>query len=105
MPADSIYKVISQKKERTVFERLSTPRPAPKIVLKSAWQSQQQQQDISESAASGTRKFVRKDEQGNPTNNPELPSVRKLMRTTESLVEKEVLNVKLTSELKGLHKM
>ena len=56
-----------------------TPRPAPKIVLKSAWQSQQQQQqqqqqlqqDTSESSASGTRKLVRKEEQGTPTENPE----------------------------------
>ena len=40
-PADCICKVISQKGQRTLFERLSTLRPAPKIVLKSAWQSQQ----------------------------------------------------------------
>ena len=40
VPADSIYKVISQKGERTLTERLSTPRPAPNMVLKSAWQSQ-----------------------------------------------------------------
>ena len=68
--------------------------PAPKIVVKSAWQSQQQQlqqqqQDTSESAASGTGKLVRKEEQGTPTDNPELSSVRKLERSTESLVEKE----------------
>ena len=44
VPADSISKVISQRGEKTLFERLSTPRPAPKIVLKSNWQSQQQQQ-------------------------------------------------------------
>ena len=35
--ADCIYKVISPKAERTLFERPSTPRPASKIVLKSAW--------------------------------------------------------------------
>ena len=34
VPPDSIYKVISQKGERTLIERLSTPRPAPKMVLK-----------------------------------------------------------------------
>ena len=59
VPADCIDKVISQKGERTLYERLSTPGPAPKRVLKSAWQSQQQQQqqDTSESSASGsTRK-------------------------------------------------
>ena len=42
--ADCIYKVISKRAETTVFERLSTPRLAPKIVLKSNWQLQQQQQ-------------------------------------------------------------
>ena len=53
--ADCIHKVICQKGEGTLFERFSTPRPAPKILLKSAWQSQQQQQqqqDTSESASS-----------------------------------------------------
>ena len=95
MPADCIYKVISQQRERTLFERLSTPRPAPKTALKSAWQSQrqeqqQQQQPITlESAASDTRKLVQKEEQGTPT---ELPSVRKLMRSSGSLVEKEELD-------------
>ena len=61
VPTDCIYKVISQKGERTLFQRLSTPRPAPKIVLKSARQPQQQQ-DTSESSASGTRKLERRDE-------------------------------------------
>ena len=32
---------------------------------------------------------MQKEEQGTPTDNPELLSVRKLMRSTESLVEKE----------------
>ena len=31
--ADSIFQVISRRGERTLFERLSKPRPAPKIVL------------------------------------------------------------------------
>ena len=88
VPADCIYKVICQKRERTLFERLSTLRPAPKIVLQGAWQSQQQQQqqqqDTSESASSSTRKLVQ-----NPTDSPELPSARKLERSTQSPVEKE----------------
>ena len=61
VPADCIYKVISQKGGRTSCERLSASRPAPKIVLKIAWQWQQQQQqqhDTSESSASSTRKVV-----------------------------------------------
>ena len=61
VPTDCIFKVISQRGERTLFQRLSTPRPAPKIVLKSARQPQQQQ-DTSESSASGTRKLERRDE-------------------------------------------
>ena len=55
VPADCIYKVFSQKVKRTLFERLSTPRHAPKIVLKGVWQTLQQQQDTSESATSRTR--------------------------------------------------
>ena len=90
VPADCIYKVISQKEDRTPFERLSLPRPAPKIALKSAWQSQQQepqqqQQDTSESASFKHQK----NERGNRTNNPEQPSAKKLKRRTESLVGKE----------------
>ena len=38
VPADCIEKVVCQKAYRTSYERLSTPRPAPMIVLKSAWQ-------------------------------------------------------------------
>ena len=99
--ADCTYKVISRKKERTLFDRLSTPRPARKIVLESAWQLQQQQQqqqqhqDTSESASCRTRKQVPRvqrvlrEEQGNPTDKPELPSTRKLERSAELLVEKE----------------
>ena len=90
------------------FSKRGTPRPAPKIVLKSAWQSQrqqQQQQDTSESAASGTKKLVQKEEQGTRTDNPELPSVRKLMRGTESLVEQEEDEFIVDSEFKELHKM
>ena len=61
--ADCIHEMISQKKrERTLFQRLSTPRPSPKIVLKSSCQTQQQQQQqcTSQSASSRTRKQVRK---------------------------------------------
>ena len=93
VPADRIYKMISQKELRRLFERLSTPRPAPKTALKSAWQSKQQQQrqqDTSESASSSTRKTgAEREEQGTPTFHPELPCVRKLKRSTESPVEKE----------------
>ena len=87
-----MYKVISQKKERNFICAL-------KIVLKSAWQSEQQQrqqQDTSESASSSTRKLVQRvqrEEQGNPTDNPE-----------QSLVEKEEPEFEVDL-LKELHKM
>ena len=103
VPADCIYKVISQKGERTLFERLSTPRPAQKIALKGAWQSQQQQQqqDTSESASS-RRKLVQTEEQGNPTDIPELPSARKLKRSTGSLVQEEQPESKVDLRIEGL---
>ena len=43
VPPECIYKVISPGGERVLFERLATPRPPPKVVLKSSWQTQQQQ--------------------------------------------------------------
>ena len=71
------------------MKRLSTLRPAPKIVLKNAWQSQQQQ-DTSESSASGsTRKLVRNEDQDTTTDNPEPQSICVQMGSAESLVEKE----------------
>ena len=91
--------------ERTLYERLSTPRPAPKIVLKSAWQSQQQQQqqDTSESSVSGsTRKLVREEDQGTLTDNPEPPSFWKQMRSTEPLVEKEEPEFKFDFRNEGI---
>ena len=59
--------------ERTLFERLSPPRRAPKIVLTSAWQSQQQQQeDPSESASSRTKQSKEhREDQGNSANDLE----------------------------------
>ena len=51
VPPDCIERVISQRGEMTIYQRTSTPRPAPRIVLQSAWheqqQQQQQQQDVS----------------------------------------------------------
>ena len=43
VPGDCILRVISEKGDRALFERLSTPRPAPKVPLKSNWLVQQQQ--------------------------------------------------------------
>ena len=41
---DSIDRVISQNGDRVIFERLTTPRPAPKVTLKNIWLVQQQHQ-------------------------------------------------------------
>ena len=57
VPADCIYRVISQTGDRISFERLSTPRPAPKVTLKSSWQSQQQQSTCDDVSTS-TRKLA-----------------------------------------------
>ena len=40
---DCIDRVTSQNGERVDFERLETPRPAPKVTLKKNWQCQRQQ--------------------------------------------------------------
>ena len=44
VPPDCIFKVTAKKGERTLFERISPPRPAPEITLRSSWQVQQQYQ-------------------------------------------------------------
>ena len=46
VPGDCTYRVISQNGDRVLFERLATPRPAPKVMLKSNWLVQQQQQQL-----------------------------------------------------------
>ena len=62
VPAECIYKVISQNGDRILFERLSIPRPAPKVTLRSNWPSQQQwqrqQQSICDDVSISTRKLV-----------------------------------------------
>ena len=44
VPPDCIERVISQKGETTLYQRLSTPRPALNIILKNAQNRQQLQQ-------------------------------------------------------------
>ena len=39
VPGDCIDRVLSQNGDRVIFERLATPRPAPKVTLKSNWQT------------------------------------------------------------------
>ena len=44
---------------------------------------------------------MQREEQGNPTDNPELLSVRKLKRSTESLVGKEEPELKVDLRIEG----
>ena len=46
VPPDCIEKVVSEKDEKTLCQRLSTPRPAPRIILKNAWHQQLQHQQL-----------------------------------------------------------
>ena len=44
VPGDCIDRVTAQNGHRLLFDRLATPRPAPKVTLRKNWQSQQQKQ-------------------------------------------------------------
>ena len=96
MPADCIYKVISQNGNRTLFERHSTLRPPPQVTLRSWWHSQQQQQQ-SESASSSVWQWTRgtsvKIEDGeikNDTTDDQCSTSNwKQMQDTESSVEEK----------------
>ena len=44
VPGDCIDRVTVQNGDRVILERLATPRPAPKVTLKSNWLTQQQQE-------------------------------------------------------------
>ena len=45
IPGYCIDRVTAQNGDRELFERLATPRPAPKVTSKRNWHSQQQQQE------------------------------------------------------------
>ena len=57
VPLDCFVKVIAKNGEQTPFERLSTPRPAPKVILRSSWQVQQQQQQQPQQPATRLRRL------------------------------------------------
>ena len=62
VPPDCIERVISQRGEKTIYQRSSTLRLAPRIVLRSTWhkqQQQQQQQDVLRSGGKLQRDTVR----------------------------------------------
>ena len=47
IPGDRIDKITSEEGIRVLFERLETPKPAPKVTLKMNWHSKQQQHSTS----------------------------------------------------------
>ena len=61
VPGGCIYRVISQNGDRVLFERFATPRPAPKVTLKSNWlvlKQQQQQPSLKEGVNSISREVA-----------------------------------------------
>ena len=61
-PVDCIERITNVKRDRILFERILTPRPVPKITLKSCWQASQQPQQqpqLFESSTSGIWKQMR----------------------------------------------
>ena len=94
VPADCIYKVMSQNGDRILFERLSTPRPAPKVTLKSTWQSQQQQQQqsICDGLTGATKVVARESQSGTKDvkgSTNDQTCIRRLVRGFEPAVEKK----------------
>ena len=63
VPPDCIERVISQNGETTLYQRLSAPRPAPRIILTIAWNQQQRQQQ-QQGDLGGFRKLKRETHQG-----------------------------------------
>ena len=102
LPAACIYMVTSQRGDRTIYERLSTPRPAPRLTLKSYWQVQQQhsqqQRQHSEIASRSVGELTRgtsvQDEdmgnKGDTTDNQCSSSIWKRMRDTAVSVEQNL---------------
>ena len=91
-----LHRNLWKRRESTLFERLSTPRPAPKVTLKSNWQSQQQQQQqpLSGDVPSSSGKSVavetgKRDVRGNATEDLGLSNSRKQVRHSVSLVDKK----------------
>ena len=58
VPGDCIHRVIFQNGDRVLFERLATPKPAPKVTLRSNWLVQQQQQPIRKEGVNSNSKQV-----------------------------------------------
>ena len=107
MPASCIEKVECQIRDKTLYERLSTPRLAPKIVLKSAWtlkqQQQEQQQQDTPREAVGNRKRSKAKVPQQTTQTPEASGNR--CEVLSNFLRLNSMILKLISELKEFHKM
>ena len=55
MPADCSEKVVSTREDKTLYQRVPTPRPHPKIVMMDAWQVQHNKEECSEDQAQENR--------------------------------------------------
>ena len=97
-----LHNEFSKKGNETLCERLSTPRPAPKIILKSAQQSQQQQQQQQDTSESASSRLVQRQGQGTPTRYPQRRSTWKQVRSTVSLAEKEEPEFKVDLRIEGI---
>ena len=58
VPTDCIEKEVHQGGDNTSNQRLSTPRPAPKTVLKDVWELRQQQQQQQQNTLLSTGKLL-----------------------------------------------
>ena len=58
VPTDCIEKEVHQGGDNTLNQRLSTPRPAPKTVLKDVWELKQQQQQQQQNTLLSTGKLL-----------------------------------------------
>ena len=66
MRADCIEKVVCLQGDTNLYQRVSTPRPAPKICLKDFRKLKQQQQQQQQDTLLSTGKFVTEQNQGTP---------------------------------------
>ena len=64
VPPDCIEKVISEKGERTLYQRLAAPRPAPRTILKNTCNQQQQHQQQQQGTFGSSWKLQRERHEG-----------------------------------------
>ena len=94
--------MISQNGDRVQFERLATPRPAPKVTLQSNWHTQQQQLTLNENATSIQETCVTRESQAevrdDPKNATEMELASRILVRAISKVD-----VEYSSQYAGSH--